>query len=352
MINKKRTFRHILFITAGIITTTLFLFTGSWLATPEADGAESLLRQQQPASQPEIQSSSPLQPNVLPESVTKYSGMPDQMPLPEFKKPTAESGTAEPKAAPMGPGASGGTQGSSAPAGQAMQDFSGLLSDEEIKEIKDKALKYRKSIETENVPSGIIRSVYIDQFHIYKVKTSVNYSTVLQFPDKLSLKDVVIGSNRFIIDIYGEKSLLVFPTSPFKTTNLTVFFKGSPVHFLLEEEAQAEHCDYRVDIHETSRDAPTVGEMLAVLLKNFIPDNHTFRSAEATLQKAKCGNPACKNIELVLELKRPYMRGYKIKGNVKTKGASYEAKHGDYTYVFYPTPSGKVYYEGSEYEIF
>lgn len=229
----------------------------------------------------------------------------------------------------------------------------GKLSEEEIHQIKEHALKQRGAIEDENIPSGVIRGLYVDPESVFPVYTSLNYVTVLRFPGKVNLSDVVIGAERYTIEIHEvADALLIFPILPFKSTNLTIFFKENYYHFLLVEKAQGEVCDYRVDVRISPEGPPSVRELLFLAMKGYVPESAQIRGL--TFVKPICSTGPCKNVSAILEMKNPYMRVFKVKkaGGLRPVGASYEAETDEFFYIFYPSQRGRVVFGGVEHEIY
>lgn len=228
---------------------------------------------------------------------------------------------------------------------------------EEILKIKKKAIETRRAVDTETIPSGVIRSIYTDVKSINEIRTSVNYLTVLVLPEKIQDSDIVIGSQRFIINLYDNRYILIYPTAPFKATNMTVFMNNKPLHFLLKEEAQASHCDYRVDVFLNNESTLTTAEMLKVLIDEIVPDTSRYRGAGATVSKPTCTSEACRKVVRVMEVKYPrYVKGFKIKiadnETIKPKGELQYAVHQGFLYVFYPSPKGHILINDRDYEIF
>jgi hypothetical protein len=251
-------------------------------------------------------------------------------------------------------GQSGGVQKS-----QAESETLLLLKPGEIEEIKKKALEYRKVMETEPIPSGIIRDLFVDDRHVYEIRTQVNYSTVIRFPEgtKISLSDVVGNTDRFVIDEYDKgNALLIFPVAPFKATNMTVFAGKKAYHFLLIEEMDRRHCDFRVDVHYATENMLTVTEILRMLIKEHIPDTPEVRYAGARMLSPLCraDNDTCRMVVAILDIERPDMRAYKFRDEekrIKPFGAMYQTRHNGFLYAIYNGSRGRVVVNGEIMDI-
>ncbi len=228
------------------------------------------------------------------------------------------------------------------------------LSKKEITEIKEKAFEYKELLEKDRVKEGIIRKIFVNTKNVYRIYSSVGYSTFICFFDKFTLSDVVIGSTIFNVDLYPERNcLILFPTSPFKNTNLTVFINKEPYHFLVQEVFNKNTLDFRVDVEKSPEKLPDISLLVKMLYKENVPDSY---SSYCRIVNPKCNNQFCKsNVESVLEVLAPvYIKGYKIKknGNISAVSPYFEAETDNYKFLFFTEKTSKVIRDNEEYEIY
>lgn len=233
-----------------------------------------------------------------------------------------------------------------------------LLTTEEIIKLREEAIRYKRDLEKEKVPDGIIRSIYVDNKTIYKIRTKVNYSTVLVFPSEVKLSDITIGTDIIKVERYKDRFIVIYPLAAFKNTNMTVFYNNSTLNFIVEEEMDANMVDIRVDIHEIPKNAVGIGELFNMLRKKVVPDMDRYHSAGIKILDPSCKHIICKNIDGVLEMQHPmYIKGYKIRVAEETTGlipvgAMYSTVYDGYYYYFYSRIKGMVKKGESYYEIY
>ncbi|MEM4169571.1 MAG: hypothetical protein QXY99_05740 [Thermoproteota archaeon] len=141
-----------------------------------------------------------------------------------------------------------------------------LLKIGEIETIKKKARIYRSHIEREPIPRGRKREVVVplDRPEI-RVNCHVNYGTIIELPGKASKSDIALwDQQRFSVQVYDDRFILIQPNEPFKATNMTVFLdKGKEVlHFLLVEDELAKDVDYHLVVKLVPNKHPAVEKLI------------------------------------------------------------------------------------------
>lgn len=121
------------------------------------------------------------------------------------------------------------------------------VKDEDIKNMKKRASEVKELIESERVIKPKIRNIVSLPRAVPEIYLAHGYSTIITLPYAFTLEDVALGDmSLFNIEARGSH-LVIFPTAPFKNTNMTIFSADGGVHqFILVENSNAAEADFRV----------------------------------------------------------------------------------------------------------
>lgn len=130
---------------------------------------------------------------------------------------------------------------------------SGNIPLEEIQKLKEKALKYRETVDSPPAKHPGAHRVLPYLGEPQKILTAVGYGTVIRVPFEIRPQNgVIVGDKEsFRVEILDPVRVAVFPVQPFWSSNLMIFPKEenmAPVLLFLEEAYGTGKADYYVEI--------------------------------------------------------------------------------------------------------
>jgi hypothetical protein len=130
---------------------------------------------------------------------------------------------------------------------------SGDIPLEEIRQLKEKALKYRETVDSPPAKHPGAHRVLPYLSEPQKILTAVGYGTIIRVPFEIRPENgVVVGDKEsFRVEILDPVRVVVFPVRPFWSSNLVIFSKeegNPPVLLFLEEAYGTGKADYYVEV--------------------------------------------------------------------------------------------------------
>ncbi len=131
------------------------------------------------------------------------------------------------------------------------------LPEEDIREIKEKVQRLKPLIEKDPELSRMrVRDIGEVPGVVPRIHLVYGYGTVINLPYVFTADDIAIGAReKFTVETKGN-SLVIFPVSEFKSTNIVVFERtqGGPVphHYVLVEDGASGEADLTVNIRRGS----------------------------------------------------------------------------------------------------
>jgi hypothetical protein len=148
---------------------------------------------------------------------------------------------------------------------------SGDIPLEEIQKLKEKALRYRETMDSPPAKHPGTHRVLPYLAEPQKVLTAVGYGTVIKVPFEIRTENgVVVGDKEsFRVEILDPVRVAIFPLRPFWSSNLVIFPKQEgepPVLLFLEEAYGTGKADYYVEILRGNEAEMDADSLLALAL--------------------------------------------------------------------------------------
>ncbi len=201
------------------------------------------------------------------------------------------------------------------------------LPEEDIREIKEKVQRLKPLIEKDRELSRMrVRDIGEVPGVVPRIHLAYGYGTVINLPYVFTVDDIAIGAReKFTVETKGN-SLVIFPVSEFKSTNIVVFERsqGEPVphHYVLVEDGASGEADLTVNIKRGSLGAGVdlTDAMVRVITTRRIPEKGTAEDILLEGRSPSLTELAAYPFIRMMKLSGPELHVFMIAGKVMPVG--------------------------------